>query len=292
MKISKDKYPHFDYARKVISHHAKSFYFASQMLPQIVRNNTYAIYAFCRYADNIVDKDRKRSLAEIQSELNSLRNELKIAFKTGESEHPSVGAFVIVSRHYGIPIDYPLELINGVEMDLTISRYQTFDELYLYCYRVASVVGLMMTYVLGYESKQAFKYAEKLGIGMQLTNILRDIQEDFENGRIYLPKSEMEKYGIEENDIEQKNFSDEFKKFMIFQCERADKYYDEAEPGIYMLHRDSRFAIFAASKIYRAILNKIEQKEYNPFIGRAFVPKTEKMTILLNELLKRKIFRK
>ncbi len=290
MKIPKDKYPHFAYAKKVISHHAKSFYFASQMLPKDVRSKTYAIYAFCRYADNIVDKDRERSLEQISNELNNLREELSISFQTGESEHPALGAFVIVSKHHGIPIDYPLELINGVEMDLTKSRYKDFDELYLYCYRVASVVGLMMTYVLGYSSAMAFKYAEKLGIAMQLTNILRDIQEDHENGRIYLPENELLEYGLSEHDIETQKFSDSFREFMIFQCRRSEKYYQESETGISMLDKNSRFSIYAASRIYGSILKKIEQQRYNPFEGRAMVPKIEKITILLNEYIKRKFF--
>jgi 15-cis-phytoene synthase len=292
VNIAKDKYPHFDYAKKVISHHAKSFYFASQMLPKNVRQNTYAIYAFCRYADNIVDKDRKRSLDQIHSELDNLREEIEISFKTGESEHPALGAFVIVAQHHGIPIKYPLELLNGVEMDLSKKDYENFDELYLYCYRVASVVGLMMTYVLGYSTDDAFIYAEKLGIAMQLTNILRDIQEDHENGRIYLPKNELSEFGVSTKDIDTHNFTDEFRKLMIFQVERSRKYYQEAEPGIYMLNRGSRFSIFAASRIYGSILQKIEQQGYNPFEGRAFVPKTEKITILLKEYIKRKIFQK
>jgi phytoene synthase len=292
MKIAKDKYPHFDYAKKVISHHAKSFYFASQMLPKVVRQNTYAVYAFCRYTDNIVDKNRNRSLDQIQSELKNLRDELRIAFQTGESEHPALGAFVIVADHYKIPLEYPMELINGVEMDLTRSRYENFEELYLYCYRVASVVGLMMTYVLGYYTSEAFLYAEKLGIAMQLTNILRDVQEDYENGRIYLPRNELEEFGVTEIDIKKQNFTDGFRDLMIFQSERAAEYYKEAEPGIYMLDKASRFSIFAASRIYGSILSKIKRQDHNPFKGRAFVPKREKLTILLNEYIIRKIFQK
>lgn len=281
--------PHQAYAKEIMKYHAKSFYFAGKFLPAERRAATYAVYSFCRYADNIVDNPRQRSHEEILHELNELSQELENACNYGESENPAVGAYIASAKEYGIPAKYALYLLKGVEMDLTINRYDNFDELYLFCYRVAGVVGLMMTYVLGFEDEEALKYAEKLGIAMQLTNILRDIKEDKEMGRIYLPQNEMAEFGINDENVINEQFTDNFRKFMEFQVDRAQKYYEEANAGIKMLNRGSQFAIYAASEIYSGILDKIRKNDYNPFNERVFVPKSRKISILLSELLKRRI---
>ena len=226
---------------------------------------------------------------EILQEINYFENELHIAYRKGESEHPVIRSYILVAKKYDIPIEYPLDLIAGVKMDMGINRYQTFDDLYVFCYRVASVVGLMMTHIMGYKDEAAFKYAEKLGIAMQLTNILRDIKEDKDNDRIYLPQDEMEKFGISDWHILNEKFIPEFQEMMQFQIQRAMQYYMEAHPGIEMLSRDSQFAIYSASKIYRGILGKVKEQDYNPFIGRVFVPKSKKLAILFKELFRTKI---
>ena len=223
-------------------------------------------------------------------EVDHLTQELKIAYRTGESEHPVIGPFVIVARKYGIPIEYPLDLLKGVVMDIETDRYIRFDDLYLFCYRVAGVVGLMMTHVLGYKDENAFEYAEKLGIAMQLTNILRDIQEDKEMGRIYLPLEDLYRFGVSESDIINERKTEQLCLLMKFQVQRAHQYYEAAERGIPMLRRKSQFAIYSASKIYRGILLKIEARDYNPFLGRVFVSQVKKVKILLCEVLRTRFF--
>lgn len=284
-----EKRDYFELARGLTRTHAKSFYFSCRFLPKQTRVSTYAVYSFCRYVDNIVDNPRNRNIDQIRSEIDAIRKELELAYSVGESEHPVLGAFIPSALICGIPVELPMDLIRGVEMDLTIDRYETFDDLYLFAYRVAGVVGLMMTYVLGFKDKDALIYAEKLGIAMQLTNILRDIKEDKDNGRIYLPLEELHQYKIAEEHIISEKFNDFFRRMMEFQVERAWKYYRDAEPGISMLQRKSQFAIIAASRIYSGILNKIAQNGYNPFGGRAHVSSTKKVSILLSELLKTRL---
>lgn len=281
--------PAFRYSKAVIEHHAKSFSVAAKFLPEYRRWATYAVYAFCRHADNIIDNPRNRSKGELTAELNKLRHELELAYRYGESEHPAIKAFIVAAKEFNIPADYAFDLLNGVEMDMEIRRYDNFDELYVFCYRVAAVVGLMMTYVLGFENEETLVYAEKMGIGMQLTNILRDIKEDSEMGRIYLPREEMAQFGISDRQVEKQEFSGEFRELMIFQAERAVSYYRESEPGIRMLNDNSQFAIYAAGKIYGSILDKLKSVGYNPFLGRVYVPLSEKAYILFQELAKRKI---
>lgn len=276
----------FEHARMMTAHYSKSFYISARMLPRERRWATYALYGFCRYADNLIDNPRGRSEKELRDEVNFLSRELKRAYRNGESEHPILKPFVVVALKYGIPIEYPLELLKGVLMDIEPRRYQTFDDLYLFAYRVAGVVGLMMTHVLGYKSDKAFHYAEKLGVAMQLTNILRDIKEDKNMGRIYLPMEELSRFGVSEEDIVNERMTPNFRRLMQFQVERAHQYYQEANKGIALLERKAQFSIYSASKIYGGILRKIEALDYDSFKGRVFVPQMKKIGILVREILR------
>jgi 15-cis-phytoene synthase len=284
----KDLAPSLYYARAITARYARSFYFSSHFLPVEKRWATYALYGFCRYADNLIDLPRPRGKEELLAEIANLKEEVSIAYRTGESEHPIVKSFIHVAKKYGIPERYPLELIKGVEMDARFTGYETYQELNLFAYRVAGVVGLMMTYILGYEDEAAFPYAEKLGIAMQLTNILRDIQEDKNLARVYIPRDELRQFGVNEQEILDERMSPQLRSLMQFQLKRAYGCYAEAEPGIAMLSKESRFAIYTASRIYQAILKKIELADYNPFVGRAFVPSPRKLAILLQEYARRR----
>ena len=174
-------------------------------------------------------------------------------------------------------------------MDVQQVRYETFDALSLFCYRVAAVVGLMMTHVLGYKDERVFGYAEQLGTAMQLTNILRDIKEDKEMGRLYIPQTDLAAFGVTEHDIFNEKMTPQLRALMKFQVERADHYYTEAMPGISLLKTESQYAIYSAARIYRGILRKIEARDYNPFLGRVFVPSSQKIKILLHEGLRTKV---
>ncbi|MCA9731205.1 MAG: phytoene/squalene synthase family protein [Deferribacteres bacterium] len=278
--------PGFELARLATKHYSKSFYLSAKMLPPETRWATYALYGFCRYADNLIDKPRNRSFTNLLQEVDHLTWEINQAYETGSSEHPVIQPFIVVAKKYNIPAKYPLELIRGVKMDIEKSRYENFDELYLFAYRVAGVVGLMMTHVLGFKSDKAFEHAEKLGIAMQLTNILRDIQEDKEMGRIYLPQDELRSWGISDADILNEKMCDKMHKFMQFQVKRAHHFYEEGNKGIHLLDRKSQFAIYAASKIYRGILRRIEARDLNPYKGRVFVPQLRKIGILFSEIIR------
>ena len=278
----------FEYARKITAHYSKSFYFSAQMLPREQRWATFALYGFCRHCDNLIDTPRQRTETEILGEIQHLTEELQIAYNTGESQDPIIRAFILVAKAYGIPIAYPLDLLNGVAMDVQQTRYKTFDELSLFCYRVAAVVGLMMTHVLGYKDERAFGYAKQLGIAMQLTNILRDVKEDKEMGRLYIPQADLAQFGVTEQDIFNEKMTPQLRALMKFQVERADQYYTEAIPGISLLKTESQYAIYSAARIYRGILRKIEDRDYNPFLSRVFVSSTQKVGILLHEQIRTK----
>ncbi|MEE9117792.1 MAG: phytoene/squalene synthase family protein [Calditrichia bacterium] len=280
----------FRYARSMTAYYSKSFYLSTCLLPRHKRWATFALYAFCRHIDNLTDIPRGRSEQEILRELKYLEGELKTAYRTGESEHPIVGPFISVANEYDISQKYPLELIKGVQMDTKINRYKTFDDLYLFAYRVAGVVGLMMTPLLGYKNPDAMIYAEKLGVAMQLTNILRDIREDKEMDRIYIPLEEIRIFGLKENHFFEEKISENFKNLMKFQVDRTHHFYDEADKGIKMLDRNAQFAIYSASKIYRGILRKIELQNYNPFQGRVYVPQSKKAQIVISEAVRTKLF--
>ena len=279
----------FEHARRITAYYSKSFYFSARMLPSEQRWATYALYGFCRYCDNLIDTPRQRTKSELLKELQFVAEELRIAYDTGESEHPVIRAFILVAKSYGIPIAYPLDLLKGISMDVQQTRYKTFEDLSLFCYRAAAVVGLMMTHVLGYKDDRVFDYAKQLGIAMQLTNILRDIKEDKEMGRIYLPQIEWVQFGVSERDILDEKMTPQLKSLIKFQVERADRYYAEAIPGISLLKTESQYAIYSAAKIYRGILRKIEAHDYNPFLGRVFVPSIQKVGILLHEGLRTKV---
>jgi phytoene synthase len=287
--LSKENRSQFNYARSMTAFYSKSFYFSASLLPREKKWATFALYGFCRYIDNLSDNPNGRSPKQIRKTLQALKAELKMAYQTGSSEHPVIKPFIAVALHYHIPITYPLELIEGVWMDTHIVRYQTFEDLYLFCYRVAGVVGLMMTYILGYTNKQALLHAEKLGIAMQLTNILRDIKEDKQIGRLYLPVDELIQFGCTEENVFQEKITDNFRRLMQFQIKRAHHYYEEANKGIPMLDKDAQFAIYSASKIYRSILRKLEMRNYNPFLGRVYVSQGKKIGILLEQLLRTKL---
>jgi phytoene synthase len=169
---------------------------------------------------------------------------------------------------YHIPRHYALQLIDGVARDLSQIRYQTFEDLATYCYGVASTVGLMSMYIVGFEDPGAVPYAIKLGVALQMTNILRDIGEDYQNGRLYLPREELVFYGIQESDIARGRITDNWRQFMRFQIERTRQLYQESQQGIKRLEKEGQLAIAAASAFYQGILDEIEKNDYDVFSSR------------------------
>jgi phytoene synthase len=184
------------------------------------------------------------------------------------------------AARYDVPKALTDELLAGIAMDLTVSRYATFEDLWLYCYRVASVVGLISMHIIGYQEGAA-SYAIKLGIALQLTNILRDVGEDARRGRVYLPQEDLRRFGLSDEDILAGRRDERFRRLMRFEIGCANALYREAWPGIGMLNPDGRLAIAAAAEIYRGILGKIGTNDYDVFTRRAYVPLAEKLLILL-----------
>jgi phytoene synthase len=273
--------------RQYTRQYAKTFYFASHVLPRDKRMAAYAVYAFCRYADNIVDGadssgDTHRSLVR----LNELRDQLRYAYSYSPLMNPKLMAFRDTVMRYRIPMEYFQDLLRGLEMDLNHRKYETFDELREYCYCVASVVGLIMTTIFGVKDEKALSYAVDLGTAMQLTNILRDIGEDYRLGRMYIPQEDLDRFHCTEWQIQKGMIDDSFLAMMKFQVARARAYYLRAAGGIPMLSNDgSRFCVRLMSRTYARILDVIERNGYDVFSTRAFVPLARKCWIALRSVI-------
>lgn len=198
-----------------------------------------------------------------------------------EQNHPALLAWADTRERYNIPIKYSEELLDGMMMDLQKCRYETFEELWQYCYLAASTVGLNSMYIIGFDDKEeTFLRAEQLGVALQMTNILRDVGEDWQRGRIYLPQEDLKRFGYTEDDIARGTIDSRYIDLIRFEIERTHDIYEDAWPGIGLLHKDGRFAIGASAEVYRGILNKIEGLGYDNHNQRAFVPKAEKFTLL------------
>ena len=251
-------------AEKITAQHSKSFYFASGLLPEEKRSAVRALYAFCRTVDDIVDES---SDVECDARLDYWRG--MVGNTAFENNDLVATAWADTLTRYHIPRHYALQLIDGVARDLSLVRYQTFDELATYCYGVASTVGLMSMYIVGFQSNEAVPYAIKLGVALQMTNILRDVGEDYRNGRLYLPREELAFYGIQESDIAEGHITDYWRQFMKFQIERTRQLYEDSWAGVKMLEREGQLAIGAASVFYQGILDEIERNDYDVFTQRA-----------------------
>lgn len=251
-------------AERITSEHSKSFSFASALLPEEKRSAVRALYAFCRVVDDIVDESMD---AECESQLNYWRH--MVETNSFSEDDLVAAAWADTIARYHIPRHYALQLIDGVARDLTQTRYQTFDELATYCYGVASTVGLMSMYIVGFQSTDAVPYAIKLGVALQMTNILRDVSEDYKSGRLYLPREELAFYGIREQEIAEGQVTDNWRQFMKFQIDRTRNLYEESWDGVKMLAREGQLAIGAASVFYQGILDEIEKNDYDVFTRRA-----------------------
>jgi phytoene synthase len=271
----------YEYCRALTYTYAKTFYFASYFLPKHKRAACYAVYAFCRWADDLVDNSPtdESGFATTAAELVAeWKDALHNVYDKNAAANPVMIAWADVLETFKIPKNLPEELIEGVLMDTYVNRFKTFDDLYNYCYKVASVVGLMTSEIFGYSSPDALPHAIDLGIAMQLTNIARDIGEDAAMGRIYIPKEELELFKISEDDILKNSQCESFKQLMQFQIQRAHEFYDSADRGIPYLDNDSRLTVQLMSTNYRRILGRIEKNNYDVFKKRASLSLVQKAT--------------
>jgi phytoene synthase len=274
-------YVDFRFAEESIRKGSKTFHFSSRFMSRERRNAFYAIYAFCRHTDNLIDDNEGNPRLQ-RMLIRDWKKRFLEAYAQGFSSDPILNPFIHIMKKHGIPLRYPLDLIKGVSMDISKKEYGTFGELRVYCYRVASVVGLMLMYVMGIDDrKRAEKYATKLGIAMQLTNILRDVGEDARMGRVYFPKDELARFGLDIGEVLSLHKTSKMILFLKFQVARARKYYQEAFEGLAMIHREVRVVIALAYTLYSEILTVIEENEYEVFGKRAYVNTFRKMMLYL-----------
>jgi len=232
--------------------------------------------------DEAEDLLEKRELTEedIRLKLESWKQKLRDTYDGKAHDNDILIAFSDVLRQYHIPIEMPFELMEGVCMDLFKNRYETFDELYDYSFKVASIVGLMTSQVFGYQSQEALGYAVDLGIAMQLTNILRDVGEDLQRNRIYLPQEDLVRFNVSEQELFDHQRTENVIELLNFQIQRTRRYYQRSDKGISLLSSDSRLPVYLARQNYGRILDKIEENNYNVFDKRAYLNATEKFSIL------------
>lgn len=263
--------PDWDHCRTVVRTHGRTFYFASQFLPRERRRAIHATYAYCRIADDIVDRAPTTGLAAAAAALDAWEAELDAP------RDPVAVAFAAARAAYGVPVAPAHDLVAGVRMDLVPRRYETWDDLRVYCYRVAGTVGLLAAPILGCADASALPRAVDLGIAMQLTNILRDVAEDARMGRLYLPLEDLATFGCDLEAILAGRPSGRFASLMAFEIERARALYAAARTGVPALCPAGRLATLASAHLYGHILGRIEEQGYDVFAGRAYVPTRRKL---------------
>lgn len=275
--------PEFHAAQRICRQHAKSFYFASFFLPRPKRNAAYAVYAFCRLLDDAVDENPGNEEIGIRQFTEILQR----VYDNQSVELPdpqqtlAIKAFAQTAKQYAIPQRYFLDLTEGCRMDLTVHRYETWADLERYCYHVAGVVGLTMSCIFGLTDEAAKKNAVQMGNAMQLTNILRDVKEDFQRGRVYLPQEELREFQYSEADLRGERINSAWINLMKFQIQRARNLYQSGAQGLQSLSNDgSRFCAAAMAAIYGGILDAIERQRYDVYSQRARLTTLQKLARL------------
>ena len=243
------------YCQEKASSSGSSFYYSFMFLPPERRQAITALYAFCREVDDVVDECHDVQVA--QAKLDWWRNEVRQVYG-GQPQHPVGQALQDIVQRFPLPMEQLLEIIDGMQMDLTQTRYLDWKALNLYCYRVASVVGLLSAEIFGYTNRQTLKYAHDLGLAFQLTNIIRDVGEDARRGRIYLPVDELQRFNVPARQILDAKHSDNFRELMAFQAARARQLYDQAFAQLPAEDRKAQRPGLIMAAIYRTLLDEIE----------------------------------
>lgn len=271
------------YCQEKCAKSGSSFYYSFLFLPPERRQAIMALYAFCREVDDVVDECSDLSLAS--TKLVWWRMEVqRVAEK--QATHPVGLALQAVAPGINLPSEQLLEIIDGMEMDLQQSRYLDFKGLSLYCYRVASVVGLLAAEIFGYQDRQTQKYAHDLGMAFQLTNIIRDVGEDARRGRIYLPMDELKQFNVPAADILNGKYSDNFTALMQFQYERAQRYYEQAFALLPAIDRKNQRPGLIMAAIYRTLLEEIRGENFQVLHQRISLPATRKLWLAAKTWIK------
>ena len=273
----------YDYCQQVAKDQAKNFYYAFRTLPAKKRRAIYAVYAYCRLCDDIADDEapveRKREM------FGQVRQMLDLCLRRDSSDEipdslaPEFVALRGVLSDFNIPHSYFSEILEGVETDLVKTRFADFDELRDYCYKVASVVGLVCIEVLGYSDPKAVRFAVDMGIALQLTNIIRDVREDTDRDRVYIPQDEMARFGYTEDDLKASVADERFRMLMQFQADRARSYYESSRGLFELIDVESRACPQVLHAAYWAILNRIESSSFDVFNQRIGLSTPTKLLI-------------
>lgn len=260
----------YAFCRDIARHRARNFYYSFILLSNEQKNAMCAMYAFMRFCDDLSDEEGATLAA-----IDRWRTELDDALQGRFSSHPVWPAFHDAVGKYNIPHRYFHEMISGVSSDLQPRIIETFPQLYQYCYQVASVVGLTTIHIFGFDSPEALPLAEKCGVAFQLTNILRDVREDAENGRVYIPAEDLRRFDA---NLQQRDVN--FVRLMGFEAERARDYYKQSQPLIDLIHKRSRPSLWALIQIYRRLLDRIEHSNFDVLQRRISLPAWEKLSIV------------
>jgi phytoene synthase len=284
MKINKED---LKYCRDINKKYGKTYYFATRFFKKAQRDATHVLYAFYRLPDEIVDNETEFSTEKLGNFISDWRS----AVEQNKSNNPVLSATLEVHREFYIPFEYSFDFLKSMQMDLTKKRYQDYQELDEYIYGSASCVGLMMSYVVGFNEEKksiVLQQAHKMGTAMQLTNMLRDINEDYIlRDRIYLPLKDWAKFNIKEDQIKNNIVDDNFINFMKFQINRTRELFKEAEnEGVKHLNKSGRLPVLLASRIYGEILHEIEKNNYDVFSQRARVSFIKKLFIAFVIIIK------
>ena len=282
----------YERCNEVTSEYAKTFYLGTKLMTPEKQRAIWAIYVWCRRTDELVDGPNASHITP--EALNQWEARLEAVFDVRPADVIDAALCDTVSR-FPVDIQPFRDMVDGMRMDLVKPRYETFDELYEYCYRVAGTVGLMSMPIMGCDEnfegdlRKVYKAALSLGLANQLTNILRDVGEDvITRNRIYITLEELRRFGIEESEVIKCSLVDaetgavdpRWKEFMKFQIARAREVFAEAEAGVNCLHKDARWPVWSALDVYRNILDAIEANDYDNFTQRAYVPKLQKFLML------------
>jgi 15-cis-phytoene synthase len=256
-----------------------NFYYSFLLLPKPKREAINIVYAWCRVADDIVDEEG--NVPAKRQRLYSWAKEFEYALE-GTSQYNLVNKLMHIIRRFNIPLNHFHDLIQGMEMDLLKTRYKSFDDLEVYCYRAASTVGLICTEIFGYKHEEAKEYAVNLGIALQLTNILRDVAVDAKKGRIYLPKEDLDRFGYTDEQLLKNEYNDNFRRLMEFEAQRARNYFTKAMQFLSEEDKPLFIAALIMQEIYFKLLQDIEKAQYNVFSHRVRISNFKKITVTVN----------
>lgn len=270
----------YTYCRRVARTRAKNFYYSFLLLEKPQRDAMCAIYAFMRYCDDLSDDASAGVTVET---MEKWRAGMVAALAGQFGDHPVWPAFADAARRYRIPHDYFHNMIDGVSSDLTPRKIETFDELYRYCYQVASVVGMTILHIFGFDDPRALELAEKCGVAFQLTNIIRDVREDSDLGRRYIPAQDLSRFGANPLSFCR---TDGWVSALGFEANRARAYYEESRPLIGMVSPKSRRSLWALIEIYWRLFQRIETSGFDVFEKRIRLSTIEKMRILAEALVR------